>query len=140
MSRKPENTFISGVHRQKALKKVYSEKMSNPWRAGTADVWYSGELGDIWIEYKYLPKVPKSKAILPDLSPRQRKWLRDRWTEGRSVAVVLGHPDGAYVYLNCTWEDEQDSTALIEGSISRSQLAEWIREQTGDSPCLSQPL
>lgn len=140
MAQKPENTFISGVHRQQVLKKVYHEKMSNPWRAGTADVWYSGAEGDIWIEYKYVPKVPKSAAIVPDLSPRQRKWMRDRYEEGRSVAVVLGHPDGAYVYMNCTWEDPLAAADLLRGSISRSDLARWIHSQTGDSPCLSRQL
>lgn len=140
MAQKPENSFISGVHRQQSLQKVYHEKMSNPWRAGTADVWYSGSLGDIWIEYKYMPHVPKSAAISPDLSPRQRKWLRDRYEEGRSVAVVLGHPDGAYVYMDCTWEDPIPSEYLKSHSISRRDLAAWIHAQTGDSPCLSQQL
>jgi hypothetical protein len=140
MAQKPENSFISGVHRQLDLKKVYKEKMSNPWRSGTADMWYSGSEGDVWIEYKFIPKVPKSAAISPDLSPRQRKWLRDRYEEGRSVAVVLGHPDGAYVYLDCTWEDPISSVHLLQHSISRSVLAAWIRAQTGDSPCLSQRL
>jgi len=135
---KPENQFIKGVH--KYLKGgPYFEKMSNPWRSGTPDVWYSGDKGDIWIEYKYVPYIPRSNEILPDLSPRQRKWLNDRMSEGRRVAVILGSPDGAVIYVNGQWNQPLSTAQVVERLVSRQSIASWIRDQVGETTCLCQP-
>jgi hypothetical protein len=133
VTRKPENTFISGVHSH--LKDVYHEKMNNPFSSGTADVWYSGSKADLWVEYKYLPQIPKSTAIRPNLSERQRIWLLDRYVEGRRVAVVVGCPEGGVIWhppdVGATLAPEVFRSQLR----SRQQLADWIREHTGTSPC-----
>ena len=47
MSTKPENTFIGSVHKKFGGKKPYIEKMYNPLRSGTPDVYYSGDVGDL---------------------------------------------------------------------------------------------
>lgn len=133
MSSKPENSFIRGVNAH--LPTVYFEKMNNPWRSGTADVWYSGKLGDLWIEYKYVPKVPKRTTILPDLSPRQLKWLNDRDAEGRRVAVVVGHPAGGVVFGPGEYDRPMPPEEFLRLTMSRSQLAAWIFDHTGESPC-----
>jgi len=135
MSQKPENAFISGVNRH--LKDVYSEKMSNPWRAGTADVWYSGDRGDLWIEYKYVEKIPKSLEIRPALTPRQRKWLNDRHGEGREVAVILGCPDGGVIYIHGAWNKPLNTEEFCSRISSRKGIAQWIRSITGVSKCRS---
>ena len=90
----PENTFIKNVNKL-IPKEIYREKMHNPYRGGTPDMWYSGRTGDLWIEYKWLSTLPK--LVLPNLSELQKVWLRDRSSEGRSVAVVVGSPTG------CIW-------------------------------------
>lgn len=130
---KPENQFISGVHSH--LKDVYFEKMANPFRSGTADVWYSGVKGDAWIEYKFIPLIPKSAHIQAAVSERQRAWLLDRFVEGRNVHVIVGCPEGGMVIhphnLGASYSPEEFRRRLQ----SRKQLAEWIREQTGSSPC-----
>ena len=135
---KPENQFISGVHKYLKSTGPYFEKMANPWRSGTPDVWYSGSKGDMWIEYKYVPYVPKSNEILADLSPRQRKWLNDRMSEGRRVAVILGSPDGAVIYVNGEWSKPLSTTQVVERLLSRQAVAEWIREQVGETKCQDQ--
>lgn len=105
MSRGPENRFIDSVHR--LLKgKCHFEKMHNPYRGGTADVWYSGKSGDCWVEYKWLNRVPKRGVVKPKLEPLQRDWLRGRWNEGRCVFVIVGCPAGAMLFLEPkNWED-----------------------------------
>ena len=133
MSIKPENQFISGVHAH--LKDVYFEKMANPFRSGTADVWYSGMMGDAWIEYKYVPLIPKTANVSVNVSERQRAWLLDRFVEGRRVYVIVGCPQGGMVVhphnLGVTYSPDEFRRRLQ----SRKQLADWIREQTGTSPC-----
>lgn len=87
----PENRFIHRVHKH-LPSKIYREKMHNPYRGGTPDVWYSGGR-DCWIEYKWSAK--RSGLLIPDLSPLQTKWISDRTSEGRLVFVVVGSPTGA---------------------------------------------
>ena len=132
---KPENRFIGGVHRH--LPRTYAEKMNNPWRAGTADVWYSGDRGDLWIEYKFIERIPRSAEILPDLTPRQKRWLNNRFDEGRNVAVVLGTPTGGVIYRNKEWMRPLDHVTLAGLIVPRDEIARWIFSQVGASKCQS---
>ena len=134
-STKPENRFIKGVHNH--LPKTYAEKMNNPWRSGTADVWYSGKAGDLWVEYKFIERVPRSKEIRPDLTPRQVRWLNNRFDEGRNVAVVLGTPKGGVIYRNKEWMNPLDHETLTGLIVSREEIARWIFSQAGASTCHS---
>lgn len=140
MSQKPENVFINSVHQKFGGPKPYFEKTNNPWRAGTPDVYYSGSKSELWIEYKFLPKIPKSAEILPDLTPRQRRWLNERFNEGRNVAVVLGTPDGGVIYRNKEWMNPLSSTEIEAKLLSRAEIARWIISETGVSQCHSLPL
>lgn len=132
---KPENRFIGSVHRR--LPRTYAEKMNNPWRAGTADVWYSGDRGDLWIEYKFIERIPRSAEILPDLTPRQKRWLNNRFDEGRNVAVVLGTPTGGVIYRNKEWMRPLDHVTLAGLIVPRDEIARWIFSQVGASKCRS---
>lgn len=135
MSTKPENRFIGSLHRK--LPMVYAEKMNNPWRAGTADVWYSGVNGDLWVEYKFIERIPRSREILPDLTPRQTRWLNNRHDEGRNVAVVLGLPTGGVIYRNKEWMTPMDNVALAARVVSKDEITRWILNQVGASRCQS---
>lgn len=57
MSKKPETTFIASVHKH-LPKELHREKMNNPYSSGTPDVYYSGMKADLWIEYKFIPRIP----------------------------------------------------------------------------------
>lgn len=126
---KPETRFIGNIH--KLIPQVYAEKMNNPWRAGTPDVYYSGDVGDLWVEYKFIERIPRSKEILPELTPRQSRWLNNRYDEGRNVAVVLGTPLGGVIYRNKEWLTPLDSEALEALVIPRKEVALWILSQVG---------
>jgi hypothetical protein len=134
-STKPENRFIGSVHRY--LPRTYAEKMNNPWRAGTADVWYSGDRGDLWVEYKFIERIPRSAEILPDLTPRQKRWLNNRFDEGRNVAVVLGTPTGGVIYRNKEWMRPLDHVTFVGLIVPRDEIARWIYSQVGASKCQS---
>ena len=135
MSTKPENTFIASVHRKFGISKPYFEKTNNPWRSGTPDVYYSGLLGSMWIEFKFLPRIPRSKEILLDLTPRQRFWLNNRFAEGRNVAVVLGTPDGGVILKSGEWNRSFTSVELSSLVQDRGSIAAWIMSQVGAEQC-----
>lgn len=137
MSRKPETTFISSVHRH--LIGPHVEKMHNSYRSGTADVWYSGDLGDLWIEYKFIERIPRSDRIVPDLTAQQMRWLNDRYDEGRNVAVVLGTPTGGVIYRDKNWSIPVNDTTVKNRLLDRKSIALWIFHQTGATlRCTSQ--
>lgn len=136
MSVKPESQYISSVH--KKLPRTYAEKNNNPYRSGTPDVWYSGDKGDLWVEYKFLPKTPKRTEILPELSPRQKRWLGNRLDEGRNVAVVLGTPKGGVIYRNRQWLTPLSPEEFGLRLVSNQEVADWIHSETGDHRCLSE--
>lgn len=105
--------------------------MANPYRGGTADVWYSGTADDLWVEYKYMPKVPVTVPIVVSklLSPLQLQWLRGRHKEGRNVVVILCTPEGAWWYENLTWEEPLSPSALRTAQLTKRDVADYIRSR-----------
>jgi hypothetical protein len=101
MSLKPESRFILRVHKILKARGTYFEKNHNMYRSGQPDVLYSGKKGCLWVEYKYLAKLPArdTTVIKPDLTAQQARWIANRSKEGRNVWVILGCPEGG-VFLN----------------------------------------
>lgn len=130
MSTKPETRYYTAVHKL-LPKNLYREKMHNPYRGGTPDVWYSGTADDLWVEYKYIAKVPKLAPISMDklLSPLQLEWLRRRYEEGRNVVVILGSPDGAWVFERLQWEGVLLPDDLRSNGRSKQEVADYIRRR-----------
>lgn len=137
---KPENRFISSIHKYFLARGPYYEKMFNPLRGGTPDVYYSGEAGDLWVEYKFTKITPRTKRILPGLTALQKRWLDCRYDEGRNVAVILGTPEGGVVYQHKQWGQPLTGPELLERLLTRQELAQWIISQTGVSSWQSQKL
>ena len=131
MSRKPETSFTQGVHKH-LPPSLHREKMHNPYSSGTADVWYSGAKADLWIEYKFIPKIPvrDHTPVVPDCSALQIKWLHDRYQEGRNVAVIVGSPSGGIVLRDLQWERGCSASEFRKVMLTRKQLADWIQLQT----------
>lgn len=131
MARKPENTFIASVH--KMLPNVYFEKMYNPYRSGTPDVWYSGNKSDLWVEYKFIQQLPVKADIVLDLSQRQREWLRLRYNEGRNVAVIGGCKQGGVVFTDLEWDKPISPDQFRDRMWLRYDIAKWIHDRTSSS-------
>ena len=95
---------------------------------GVPDVWYSGKKKDLWLEYKFIPKIPSKPETLitPALSQLQLAWLEDRHAEGRNVGVVVGSPKGGVVMLNKSWECGISSANFCKSLMSRKELATWV--------------
>lgn len=148
MARKPENNFIARVNRLLPLKQVatsadarakypkldwiHYEKNNNAFRGGTADCWYSGRRGDLWVEYKYLERLPQRSDVKPFelISRLQHDWLNGRLDEGRNVGVVIGCPTGGVVLLNRAWEREISPQEFCDLIRSAPDLAKWVLNST----------
>lgn len=129
---KAENTFIKSVHNQWIKNaKPHHEKNNNPFRGGTADVWYSGTKGDLWVEYKYLSYIPVRALFVPELSEQQAIWLNERFAEGRNVAVITGCKQGGVIFSNKHWEIPINKELFLKQLKTRKEIAEWILNRTG---------
>lgn len=130
MAVKPESTFIAGVHKHLPAA-VYRMKTNNPYVAGIPDCYYSGIGGDLWVEYKFVPKIPKNGTVKIALSALQRRWIEGRATEGRNVAVIVGSPEGAMIFDDGAFvPDEMIAGHFRIGMVATKEVALWITEQT----------
>lgn len=126
MATKPENQYITGLHKHFPPKEVlYREKMANPWRGGTADYWYSGAARDLWIEFKYLVNLPIRSPLVPALSPLQLAWCSERRAQGRDVIVVVGTRGGVGIVLDDpqTWISGMPQAELAARQLKNRDLA-----------------
>lgn len=135
---KPENQFISSVHKYLDRDVIDFEHMGTGYSNGTADMWYDGPNGDLWIEYKYIHHIPRGGLNLvtrksgPKLSKLQKHWLRRRYKNGRYVWVIVGTSKGGIILRELRWErDIPADTPLL----SRKEIAERITQHvTGAFP------
>lgn len=131
MSRKPENQFVSGVHRYLPPEANLPRwKMCNPYVAGIWDWYYVGDRRDLWIEYKY-HEIPKRQAtvVLPEVSELQQAFGRTLYSRNKNIAVVVGCKEGAVVYRDMAWEKPLAASEFRKRVITRQELAAWIRAQ-----------
>ena len=130
MAVKPETTFSNSV-RKHIPRNVYHMKNNNSHLSGVPDLWFSGSSTDLWVEVKYLPRVPRRDSVVPTelLSKLQAQWLERRHREGRQVAVIIGCPDGGVVLPGITWQDEISATSFVARIQPRPALAQWIIER-----------
>lgn len=127
-----EHSFIRSVHR-KLSEEIYRWKINDNFQGGVADTYYSGNGGDLWIEYKYLKQLPKrlSTIIKTSLSPQQEMWLTCRHNEGRRVALVIGSPNGILLLTSPTeWQKSVNCGEFIRRAIDKDQLVSYIQETT----------
>jgi len=139
MSSKPESRLINSIHKHLPESLLHHEKMHNIYRAGTFDCWYSGDCGDMWIEYKWIPKMPKRGKVIPKLSTLQYIWGVERQAEGRKVLVAVGCPDGIVKYPDpFFWKYGYPVEVFRTLLVSRMGMAEFIRDKCGTKPEIKQ--
>lgn len=135
---KPENQFRLSVHKYIDPHQVHHEKMSNPYRAGGADDWYSGKPAhkksrDLWIEWKFIVVPVRDDTMIdlvggkrPPLTPLQQLWLRDRHSEGRNVWVGIGSAKGGIILRDLAWQTPMSAKQFRSMMMPRNELAELI--------------
>lgn len=122
----PENRFIQSIHRL-LPPRVYRMKNHNPYVGGVPDCWYSGDAGDLWVEYKFVVPPKRADTLVGlNLSELQKDWLRSRHAQGRNVGVIIGHPKGGLWLPGDSWEPPITSAELAAGSASKARVAAII--------------
>lgn len=110
MSIKPESQFIKSIHNH-IVPGVYSMKNHNAYVGGIPDCWYSGNQGDLWVEYKFKPVSTLTARVTPALTAQQLRWISQRQGEGRNVWVIMGIKTGGVIFKSL-----QDITFGIEAA------------------------
>jgi hypothetical protein len=135
----PETRFYTAIHKL-LPREIHREKMHNIYRGGTADVWYSGKLDDLWVEYKWIAKLPKKLICLDKLlSPLQQRWLTGRHEEGRNIVVILGSPEGAWVLEGDSWMEPFSPEAVRTLGVTKRNVADYIKKRTQLNDVLAIP-
>lgn len=133
---KPENQFIKSIHAH-LVRNVYHMKNYNPYVAGVPDTWYSGDVRDLWVEYKYIPVKGPKKTVVPDLSQQQRRWISRRIAEGRAVWVIVGCKSGGVIYNTV-----EDMLSGLSPEVFRAKLLERkeLANQIWSFCCTKEPI
>ena len=126
-----ENTFWTAL-RKKLVPRIYALKLNVRFAAGVPDVWLSGTEQDLWIEMKYLTTVPPVVDPQKLLSALQSEWLKSRYTEGRSVGVLIGSPDGHLYFHGLSWQCLVSREKWIQTGKTTKEIAEDLIDMLGD--------
>lgn len=91
MSAQPEGQYIAKIGK-KLPDYVTAEKTHNSFRGGIFDMYYESPRGLLWVEYKWIPKMPvrDKTMIVPDMSDLQLQWGLERHTNNIPCAVIVG--------------------------------------------------
>jgi hypothetical protein len=113
----------------KLPRNIYKWKIMNVMQNGVPDCYFSGSAGDLWIEVKYLSRLPKKPdtKFKINVSELQNQWLTARSNEGRNVAVILGSKEGCRIFDQNDWSIPITRIDLIH---TRADIVEWITRQT----------
>lgn len=135
----PEAKYKADI-RKRVKPFAYVLGNSNSFTAGIPDHWYSGNKSDLWVEYKFLRKLPKIIDPLDLLSPLQADWLETRHREGRHIAVIIASPHGALIYDGLSWKGAPTSRQhFLDQAEDKKAIAHWIISCVTLSPKSSTP-
>lgn len=127
---KNESKLIAKIHKQVPC---YHLKNNNPFTAGIPDVFYSGDKGDLWVEYKWVAELPaRDTTIVPiELSALQSAWLNCRYQEGRQVAVIVGCDRGCLLLVHKEWDKPITRKEFVENLKPLSHAVDYITRTVG---------
>ena len=122
-----EHGFIRAVHR-KLPDNIYRWKIHDTYAGGVPDAFYAGPARCLFVEYKYLPTLPKRKTttIKTSLSPNQKHWLDRMLSLDQFVAVVIGSPAASIILINGAWHSDITLYTFSKYATSANNIATWI--------------
>lgn len=137
---KPEATFVRSINKL-LPEEVDFQSMAGTYTNGVADSYYDGPQSDLWVEYKFIRRIPRTLDLVksttkPHLTRLQSNFLIRRFGNGRKVAVIVGYDDGGVIFDKpVSWLHTWSRDDLL--ICSRVQIAEWIESITTIQPLLS---
>jgi hypothetical protein len=121
-----EHGYIRSIHRP-LPSEMHKWKIHDNYAGGVPDCWYSGPAANIWVEYKWIAKLPKRDTTLikPNLSAQQLAWLIKMSGHSISCACIIGSPAGGFLLT----EKEQWINGIEKHTIiSNKEVSKWLTE------------
>ena len=90
-----EHGYIRSIHRL-LPPELLKWKIHDNYAGGVPDCFYAGAAGQLWVEYKWVSKLPTrpETVVKPKLSAQQLAWLIKMSGLSIPCAVIIGSPDG----------------------------------------------
>jgi len=131
MANKPEATYRNSVQKYLDRNNIYFASMGGAYVAGVPDVYYEGNAGCLWVEWKNFQRLQKTSNLTSNSSPSklsvlQQLWLRRATKNSVNTAVICGSPNGGVILPTPTWEEVIPQDAF---TLSRQEIAAWITKQ-----------
>jgi hypothetical protein len=106
---------------------MHKWKIHDNYAGGVPDCWYSGPAGNIWVEYKWIAKLPKRDTTLikPNLSAQQLAWLIKMSGHSISCACIIGSTEGGFLL---TTQDDWINGIKKDTIISNKKVSKWLTE------------
>ncbi len=123
-----EHSFIKSVHRYLSPD-VFKWKIHDTYTGGVPDSFYAGPAGILFVEYKYIKKLPARNDTLlrTSLSPLQIQWLNKMVDFNQRAAVVIGCEESAIILLEKQWTTNISKSYYMEHAVPRKDIASWIQ-------------
>lgn len=135
-----ESLLITNVNR-KMPKEIHHQSMtfSSMTQNGTPDRYYDGPARDLWVEYKYIDAMPRSRLVgmvhptkRGCYSPQQYEWMLRRYNHsaslphGPNVIGVVGLPNRTAVIQTTPTEWREGSS--ISHAVPLKEVTFWIAD------------
>ena len=122
-----EHSFIKSIHRT-LPSDLLVWKIHDTYAGGVPDAMYAGNAGTLWVEYKYVPALPKrdSTLIKTTLKPLQLQWLNKLHMSNQKAALIVGIEDTALILLVNDWTANITKEYYIEHKVNRSLIKDFI--------------
>ena len=125
-----EHSFIKSVHRKLPTSMV-QWKIHDTFTGGVPDVMYGGPSGILFVEYKYIPKLPVRETTVQktSLRPLQIQWLNKMVGCCQKAALIIGVEDYAVILLAKEWTANITRSYYISHKIPRGEVSAWRVKQ-----------
>ena len=123
-----EHSFVKSVHRKLPVD-LYKWKIHDSYTNGVPDSMYAGDKGILFVEYKYVPSLPKIKTtpIKINLSKLQLQWLNNFVDMGHNAAVVVGTEGKNILILqDKQWNTPISKENFLKKAVKTSDLSNFI--------------
>tara|TARA_B100000214_G_scaffold334801_1_gene277706 strand:+ start:170 stop:583 length:414 start_codon:yes stop_codon:yes gene_type:complete len=123
-----EHSFVKSVHRKLPVD-LYKWKIHDSYTNGVPDSMYAGDKGILFVEYKYVPSLPKIKTtpIKINLSKLQLQWLNNFVDMGHNAAVVVGTEGKNILILqDKQWNTPISKENFLKKAVKLSDLSNFI--------------
>jgi len=122
-----EHGFVKSVHRH-LPSDVFVWKIHDTFAGGVPDAFYAGPASILFVEYKYVKKLPSkdTTAIRTSLSVQQALWLDRLATYNQRAAVIIGCEESAIVLEQKEWNNYLLKSDYQKRAVSRKEVADWI--------------